>query len=189
MQTLRAAEWAGGMPMPSGGALFPGFYLNELLLRCWRGTTRTRSCSTPMRRRCRRWREPDEAQAQAALRAFELMLLREIGVLPDLSGVTLTHAAGATRRAATCCCPEAGVARRAGRAEPPSPARSSSALQAALDARQRGRAARRLLAPRCRRCAAALRALLHYHLGTPVLRTRQVMADVRKLLDRPQARR
>jgi DNA repair protein RecO (recombination protein O) len=35
----------------------------------------------------------------------------------------------------------------------------------------------------------ALRTLLHYHLGTPVLRTRQVMADVRKLLDRPQARR
>jgi DNA repair protein RecO (recombination protein O) len=35
----------------------------------------------------------------------------------------------------------------------------------------------------------ALRTLLHYHLGTPVLRTRQVMADVRKLVDPTQARR
>ena len=31
----------------------------------------------------------------------------------------------------------------------------------------------------------AMRALLHYHLGSTPLRTRQVMADVRKLLDRP----
>jgi len=30
---------------------------------------------------------------------------------------------------------------------------------------------------------AALRALLHYHLGSQTLRTRQVMADVRKLLE------
>ena len=44
--------------------------------------------------------------------------------------------------------------------------------------------------PRCRPCMLALpalrsslRALLHYHLGSPLLRTRQVMADVRKLLD------
>jgi len=33
VQTLRSAEWAGGAPMPGGSALFPGFYLNELLLR------------------------------------------------------------------------------------------------------------------------------------------------------------
>jgi DNA repair protein RecO (recombination protein O) len=32
---------------------------------------------------------------------------------------------------------------------------------------------------------AALRVLLHYHLGSPALRTRQVMTDMRKLLDRP----
>ena len=33
VQNLRQAEWAGGMPMPSGAALFAGFYLNELLMR------------------------------------------------------------------------------------------------------------------------------------------------------------
>ena len=33
VHTLRSAEWAGGAAMPSGGALFSGFYLNELLLR------------------------------------------------------------------------------------------------------------------------------------------------------------
>jgi DNA repair protein RecO (recombination protein O) len=31
----------------------------------------------------------------------------------------------------------------------------------------------------------ALRALLHYHLGSMPLRTRQVMAELRKLLDPP----
>ena len=139
-----------------------------------------------MRRCCLRCRQPDEAQAQAALRAFELMLLREIGVLPELSGVTLTlqpvrpDAPYALR-------PEVGVAPR-GRAEPASPAQQLVALQAALEHGSVDRASRRLCAalPALR---GALRTLLHYHLGTPVLRTRQVMADVRKLLDPPQARR
>jgi DNA repair protein RecO (recombination protein O) len=30
-----------------------------------------------------------------------------------------------------------------------------------------------------------LRGLLHYHLGSPQLRTRQLMLDVRRLLDTP----
>jgi hypothetical protein len=30
--------------------------------------------------------------------------------------------------------------------------------------------------------------VLHYHLGSPQLRTRQVMADVRKLIDRENTR-
>jgi DNA repair protein RecO (recombination protein O) len=33
-----------------------------------------------------------------------------------------------------------------------------------------------------------LRQVLHYHLGSPLLRTRQVMADVQKLIDREASR-
>src|SRR5215467_1201978 len=33
LKTLIAAEWRGGMPLPTGAALLCGFYLNELLLK------------------------------------------------------------------------------------------------------------------------------------------------------------
>ena len=33
VQTLRSAEWGGGATLPSGAALFSGYYLNELLLK------------------------------------------------------------------------------------------------------------------------------------------------------------
>jgi len=33
VQTLRGAEWGGGATLPSGAALFSGYYLNELLLK------------------------------------------------------------------------------------------------------------------------------------------------------------
>jgi DNA repair protein RecO (recombination protein O) len=34
----------------------------------------------------------------------------------------------------------------------------------------------------------ALRELLHYHLGSPVMRTRAVMTDMRRLFDQPTPR-
>ena len=33
LKTLAKAEWRGGLPLPGGGALLSGFYLNELLLK------------------------------------------------------------------------------------------------------------------------------------------------------------
>ena len=36
VHTLRGAEWGGGPPMPSGEAIFRGFYVNELLVRLLR---------------------------------------------------------------------------------------------------------------------------------------------------------
>src|SRR5881396_4020453 len=90
VHNLRGAEWAGGAPMLSGAALFSGFYLNELLMKLlarhdphpalFDAYAATLPCLVA----------DDEAQVQAALRAFEVTLLKEIGVLPDLSLVTLT---------------------------------------------------------------------------------------------------
>ncbi|MGL6109909.1 MAG: DNA repair protein RecO [Rubrivivax sp.] len=186
VHTLRAAEWAGGAPMPSGRALFPGFYLNELLLRLLARQDPHAALFDAYAQVLPALSDPDEAQVQAALRAFELTLLREIGVLPELSAVTLTQQP-LQPAARYMLRPEVGVAAAAAAEPYPFAGAQLVALQAAL-----GHGS--LLALRAA-CSAALpalrtamRTLLHYHLGSTPLRTRQVMADVRTLLDRTQAR-
>lgn len=187
VQTLRSAEWAGGAAMLTGAALFSGFYLNELLMRLL-----ARGDAHPALFDAYAQTLPslgggapdlggvDERGVQAALRAFELVLLRDIGVLPDLSVVTSTQqplAAAAGYRLLA----EAGVAEApAAAGDAQLPGRVLTALQAAL---QHGS-----LAALQQACATALgelrpvlRALLHYHLGSTVLRTRQVMLDVQAL--------
>lgn len=179
VHTLRAAEWAGGAPMPGGGALFSAFYLNELLLRLLArqdphaGLFDTYAQVLPL------LVGADDARVQAALRAFELSLLRETGLLPELGCVTLTlqplraDASYALR-------PEAGLA--AALADEPSLAGAHwVALQAALE-----HGSVEALCAQCLRSLPALRAglrtLLQYHLASTQLRTRQVMTDVRRLL-------
>jgi DNA repair protein RecO (recombination protein O) len=158
VQTLRAAEWAGGMPMPSGGALFPGFYLNELLLRLLARQDPHPRLFDAYAQVLPALSEPDDAQAQAALRAFELTLLREIGVLPDLSGVT----AAAVHPTRLHAAPEAGVT-AAARGVRGITGGDLLALQAALDGDDLAAPAR-AMPGRTRHCAAAARALA-YHLG------------------------
>ena len=93
IRTLKAVEWVGGHVMPTGEALLSGYYLNELLLRllarddpharlfdAYAATVRVMAT------------EPAEL-LQACLRVFELLLLREIGLLPSLDCQTLTLAA------------------------------------------------------------------------------------------------
>ena len=93
------------------------------------------------------------AAPQAALRAFELMLLREIGLLPELDVVTPTQqpvdAAAALRAAAP-----RPASPRAAATMPRCRRARCVGLQAALDARQPGRAAAGLR----RRAAGAARA-------------------------------
>jgi DNA repair protein RecO (recombination protein O) len=117
----------------------------------------------------------DDARVQAALRAFELVLLCETGVLPELALVTQTqqplrqgerYVLGA----------EAGISLAQGDA----PALEAShwlQLQAALE-----NGAIELLTEACRAALPELRALLrnclHYHLGSTPLRTRQVMLEL-----------
>ena len=177
VQTLRSAEWGGGAAMLTGSALFSGFYLNELLMKllarhdphaalfdCYAATLATLA-------------DPDEARGQAALRAFELILLRELGVLPELNLVTSTQQALRADAAYTLA-PEAGVVDSRGNAEL-SGARLTG-LQAAL---QHGSVAALQTA-----CLGALpelktvlRTLLHYHLGESPLRSRQVMLQLQSL--------
>ena len=90
VQTLRGAEWAGNT-LPGGAGLFSGYYLNELLMKLL-------ARHDPHPQLFDAYADTLAALAQrddhtAALRAFELRLLAELGLLPDLSVVTATQRA------------------------------------------------------------------------------------------------
>ena len=121
---------------------------------------------------------------EPVLRSFELLLLREIGLLPGLNAETSTlaplHAA-----ARYALVPEAGL-------RPAVPADRAAlsggqwlALQGALDEPARYTATLRAIAtaeaPVAADLKTQLRALLQYHCGSPLLRTRQLMMDLQKL--------
>ena len=93
VQNLRGAEWAGGAAMLTGAALFSGFYLNELLMKLLARQDPHALLFDVYAQTLPALVERDDSRVESALRAFELVLLREIGVLPDLSIVTLTQRA------------------------------------------------------------------------------------------------
>jgi DNA repair protein RecO (recombination protein O) len=181
--TLRGAEWAAldATPPVPPGRLFAGFYLNELVMKLlaradphpalfdvYAQTLRILACS-------------DESGEQVSLRAFELMLLKEIGLLPELDRATATQRQldpGASYqlhgdRGLIAAEPASGVAL------------SGADLQALATALQSGDlvALHAACARRLDRLKPALRSLVHYHLGTPSLRTRDVMRDARLLIE------
>jgi DNA repair protein RecO (recombination protein O) len=174
VQNLRAAEWTGGAAMLTGAALFAGFHCNELLMKLTARHDPHAQLFDAYAQTLPALADADDAAVQAALRAFELVLLREIGVLPDLSLVTLTQQA-VREHDRLALRPEAGVtALRAGEA-----ALDGSVLiglQAALDHGSLP-ALRQACAAALPELKGTLRALLHYHLGMP-LRTRQVMMEL-----------
>ncbi len=178
---LRSAEYAGGGATLPPARLITGFYLNELLMKLLaRGDAHERLFDAYADTLLALAAGEDEAP----LRAFELLLLRETGVLPDLSCNTTTQAPVLPGRGYRLQ-GEAGLVAAA--AGDPAPALAGTlclALQAALDADD-GAVLRQVCAAGLPALRAQLRALLHYHLGSPLLRTREMMLDVRRLLDKP----
>jgi DNA repair protein RecO (recombination protein O) len=178
VHTLRAADWAGGHPMLTGAALFSGFYLNELLMKllarhdphallfdAYAGTIAALALG-------------DEAGTQAALRAFELVLLREIGLLPDLGTETASHrAVRAAGRYLVLA--DAGVVETDNENDAAVSGATLSALETALAADLAS--LQRVAAGALGALRPLLRAQLHYHLGTSQLRTRQVMIEAQAL--------
>lgn len=177
--TLRSAEYAGAGATLPPARLITGFYLNELLMKllargdpheqlfdAYADTLSALAAATP--------------EDEAPLRAFELLLLRETGVLPDLACNTTTQEpvqpAHSYRLQG-----EAGLVATAGDDAALAGA-LCLALQAALDGHD-GDALRRACRAALPALKGQLRALLNYHLGSPPLRTRQMMLDVRRLLD------
>ncbi len=178
IHTLRSAEWTGGGPMLAGGALFSGFYLNELLLKLLARQDAHAALFDAYAEALVALGAPGSlAEEGPALRAFELLLLRELGVLPELDTETLTlQPLGAERRYTLLT--DAGLVADADGL----PGAGWVALQAALVHGHSG-ALRAVCASAGAPLRGALRGLLHYHLGHATLRTRQVLLDVQKLAE------
>ena len=187
IHALKGAEWAGGHVLPQGDALLAGMYLNELLLRLlaredthaglfdlYAGVVRVLGSGA------------HGDALEAVLRAFELLLLREIGLLPALDAETATLSALAPQARYTLVA-EGGL--RAAMADDRAALTGAQwlALQQALrdgGAASYGAVLRAVAGSGFAAAAelkAQLRALLQYHCGSPLLRTRQLMMDLQSL--------
>lgn len=185
VKSLRSVEWGGGLPLPAA-ALMSGFYLNELLLKglarqdphpalfdAYAETLTVLASAAPA---------PAADAEAAALRAFEFVLLRELGWLPELNVVTASAEPVHAERRYTLA-PEAGVL-----ADPEgAPGATWVALQAAL---QHGSLAalRQACTGGGSQLRAPLRNLVHYHLSTAQLRSRRVGLQLQRLAALPQER-
>jgi DNA repair protein RecO (recombination protein O) len=175
VHTLRSAEWAGGAPLLKAAQLMSGFYLNELVMKLLaredahpalfdRYTAALGALATL----------EGSAGEAAVLRAFELTLLRETGVLPDLASDALSAAPLEPGRSYQLQS-QTGLVAGAG---------PGGVHWLAIDAALAAGNWPALLAA----CAAAgaglrtpLREVLHYHLGPAPLATRRVWQGVQKL--------
>jgi DNA repair protein RecO (recombination protein O) len=181
IRTLKSAEWIGGHVMPTGDALLSGYYLNELLLRLLaRDDPHPRLFDAYAAAVAVLASQHGEA-LEPALRAFELLLLREIGVLPTLDVQTLTLAP-VQPDARYSLVAEAGLIAAGDENDRPSlPGREWTALQRALDDMAPFSTTARQASLVNAELKPQLRALLHYHCGVGSLRTRQMLIDLQSL--------
>lgn len=179
--TLRGAEWAGGGAMLGGAALFSGFYLNELLMRLLARHDAHTLLFDAYARTLAALAAANDTLTQAALRAFELLLLREIGLLPALDQVTASQQA-VQAHAAYALRPELGLVAWS-QGDGPMPGSHWQRLQAALDDGDLPQL-QLVCADDLPALKSTCRGLLHYHLGSARLRTREVMIDAQQWIDR-----
>ncbi len=180
IRTLKSAEWQGGHVMPTGDALLSGYYLNELLL-----TLLARDDPHPVLfdvyANVVRVLASEHGEAlQATLRTFELLLLREIGVLPQLDQQTMTLGA-LNAHAQYCLVPEGGLRLAHASDRTSLCGEQWSALQTALQDGAPFTTTLRACAGVAGELKSMLRGLLHYHCGVTTLRTRQMMVDIQSL--------
>lgn len=176
VHALRSADWAGGVPPLPGAALFSAFYANELVMKLL-----ARDDAHPAlfdAYTASLLALAAGADEPPVLRAFELALLRETGVLPDLASDTLSAQPLQAESRYALHAQTGLVASHGGQ---------RGAVWLALEdalTRQDWHA----LQAACAEAAAALRVplreVLHYHLGPAPLRTRQVWQGVQRLTPR-----
>jgi DNA repair protein RecO (recombination protein O) len=180
IRTLKGAEWMGGHVMPTGDALMSGLYLNELLL-----TLLARDDPHPrlfdIYANVVQVIASEHGEAlQSALRAFELLLLREIGLLPLLNVQTMTLLDLDPLKRYVLV-PEGGL-----RQTHPGDRASLTgtqwvALQLSLADGAPFTATLRACSEVMAELKPQLRTLLNYHCGVTTLRTRQMMIDLQSL--------
>ena len=181
---LRSAEWAGGESLLPPRRMFAGFYLNELLMRLVARADPHPALFDAYEETLRGLAQAGDLEEEGALRAFELVLLKEIGLLPELDRVTATQARldAAPADARFRLHAERGLVQAEPGANDTLTALDLLALEGALRGGEVD-ALRAACTPRLERLKPALRALVHYHLGTSRLRTRDVMREARLLVE------
>ena len=152
IRTLKSAEWQGGHVMPTGDALLSGYYLNELLMRLLARDDPHPALFDAYAATVQLLANQRIDTLQVALRAFELRLLRDIG---------LREAHDDDRNALSGA--------------------QWLALQQALDGDSPFADTMHACVNHLPELKHQLRALLHYHCDVKVLKTRQMMIDLQAL--------
>ena len=180
IRTLKGVEWVGGHVMPTGDALLSGYYLNELLLRLLARDDPHSALFDVYAATIQLLATEGPDLRQGALRVFELMLLREIGLLPSLDHQTLTMAALQPDEA-YCLVPEGGLRQAHADDRTHLSGAQWTQLQSALDDPSAYTATLRVCLEHVAALRPQLRALLNYHCGVGHLKTRQMMMDIQSL--------
>ena len=185
IHTLKGAEWAGGHVMPQGEALWSGMYLNELLLRLlarddpyaalfdiYAGVVRVLAGQHG---------NTNDA-IEPVLRAFELVLLRELGHLPDLTQESATLSPLDMGQRYTLVA-DGGLRQAAAHERAALTSQQWRTIEQALQTDQPfPRTLNALAEPEgAQALKPRLRHLLQYHCGSTMLRTRQLMMDLQSL--------
>ena len=181
IRSLKGAEWVGGHVMPTGDALLSGYYLNELLLRLL-------ARDDPHPRLFDAYAAAVQVLAsdhgdalQPALRAFELLLLLEIGLLPVLDSQTLSLEP-LQPQGRYSLVPEGGLVQASGDSGRATLSGAQwQTLQRSLDDSVSFHATLAASGEMMAGLKPQLRMLLHYHCGVATLRTQQMMTDLQSL--------
>ncbi|SFB78571.1 DNA replication and repair protein RecO [Polaromonas sp. OV174] len=180
IRNLKSAEWQGGHVMPTGDALLSGYYLNELLMRLLARDDPHPVLFDAYSATVQLLASQSMDTLQLALRAFELRLLRDIGLLPllDAETATLAPLQPDTRYVLVA---EAGLRQAHDDDRVSLPGAQWQALQQALTDQSLFSDTVRACIPGFNELKSQLRAMLHYHCGVKVLKTRQMMMDLQAL--------
>ncbi len=180
IRTLRSAEWMGGHVMPTGDALFSGYYLNELVLSLLARDDPHPDLFDIYTHVVAVVSSGHGEALQTALRAFELLLLREVGLLPALDVQTMTLA-GLAAQGRYVLVSEGGLRQADARDRSSLSGAQWQLLQGALQADASFTDILNACSPVVVELKSQLRALLNYHCGVTTLRTRQMMIDLQSL--------
>lgn len=180
IRTLKGAEWQGGHVMPTGEALMAGYYLNELLLKLLARDDPHPALFDVYANVVQVVASRHGAVLQAALRAFELLLLREIGLLPLLDAQTMTLL-GLDPQSRYSLVPEGGLCQATPGDRASLTGSQWLALQKTLLLNVPFTTTLRACSELTAELKPQLRTLLNYHCGVSTLRTRQIMIDLQSL--------
>ncbi len=180
VRTLKSAQWQGGHVMPTGEALMAGAYLNELVMRLLARDDPHVQLFDHYALAVSMLAEKPEAQP-AILRAFEMVLLRDVGLLPDLR-VEGQSLAPLESDSLYQLMPEGGLTLALDGQPQALPGHRWLALAEAMDDLAPFVSIMLASGPVVASLRHQLSRMLHYHCGVRHFKTRQLMLDVQAMV-------